>query len=180
MALINCPECNTAISDSAITCPHCGYPIKSHEISGIIHLHWANNSGDSLRKTLVFVDNVQRAEMQCEDYVDITVSGGVHALELRQKKLVLLSKDVEILKDNQEEFIAYKEAMGFSHVKLKNVDFDMSKYYSMQAAPKCPNCGSPQIRKITYERRSTSIGLFGLASNTLGKSFECKKCKYKW
>ena len=26
--LIKCPECNLQISDMAITCPHCGYPIK--------------------------------------------------------------------------------------------------------------------------------------------------------
>ena len=28
MALINCPECNKEISDSARKCPHCGYPLK--------------------------------------------------------------------------------------------------------------------------------------------------------
>lgn len=29
MALINCPECNKAISDKAQSCPNCGYPIKN-------------------------------------------------------------------------------------------------------------------------------------------------------
>lgn len=28
MALINCPECNMQISDSASSCPHCGAPLK--------------------------------------------------------------------------------------------------------------------------------------------------------
>lgn len=28
MALIKCPECNHEISDTATTCPNCGYPIK--------------------------------------------------------------------------------------------------------------------------------------------------------
>lgn len=28
MALINCPECNHEISDSAKSCPHCGFRIK--------------------------------------------------------------------------------------------------------------------------------------------------------
>ena len=28
MALINCPECNKQVSDSAISCPCCGYPIN--------------------------------------------------------------------------------------------------------------------------------------------------------
>lgn len=28
MALIKCPECGGTVSDSATTCPHCGYPLK--------------------------------------------------------------------------------------------------------------------------------------------------------
>jgi len=29
MALVNCPECKARISDQAISCPHCGRPIKA-------------------------------------------------------------------------------------------------------------------------------------------------------
>lgn len=29
MALLKCPECSGTISDQAITCPHCGYPLKA-------------------------------------------------------------------------------------------------------------------------------------------------------
>lgn len=32
MALITCPECNGMVSDEAIACPHCGYPIKEHAL----------------------------------------------------------------------------------------------------------------------------------------------------
>lgn len=28
MALVHCPECGTEVSDSARTCPKCGYPLK--------------------------------------------------------------------------------------------------------------------------------------------------------
>jgi hypothetical protein len=28
MALINCPECNNEVSDSAVTCPRCGYDLR--------------------------------------------------------------------------------------------------------------------------------------------------------
>ena len=28
MALINCPECNSQVSDKARECPECGHPIK--------------------------------------------------------------------------------------------------------------------------------------------------------
>lgn len=26
--LIKCPECNLQVSDKALACPHCGYPLK--------------------------------------------------------------------------------------------------------------------------------------------------------
>ena len=29
MALIKCPECDLQVSDHAIACPHCGYPINT-------------------------------------------------------------------------------------------------------------------------------------------------------
>ena len=28
MALIKCPECELQVSDKALSCPHCGYPMK--------------------------------------------------------------------------------------------------------------------------------------------------------
>ena len=29
MALIKCPECDLQVSDKALSCPHCGYPMAS-------------------------------------------------------------------------------------------------------------------------------------------------------
>jgi len=31
MSLIKCPECGNAISDKAISCPHCGYPLSLYK-----------------------------------------------------------------------------------------------------------------------------------------------------
>lgn len=30
--LIKCPECNLQVSDHAIACPHCGYPINTKAV----------------------------------------------------------------------------------------------------------------------------------------------------
>jgi len=35
MAIINCPECNTKVSDKAKQCPNCAYPFKDNFIKGI-------------------------------------------------------------------------------------------------------------------------------------------------
>lgn len=31
MPLINCPVCNTQISDQAVSCPKCGHPMRDEE-----------------------------------------------------------------------------------------------------------------------------------------------------
>lgn len=46
--------------------------------------------------------------------------------------------------------------------------------------PKCPTCGSTNIKKISDLNRVASVALFGLASSKIGKQFECKNCGYKW
>lgn len=30
MALVKCPECGKKVSDTAVSCPNCGYGIKEH------------------------------------------------------------------------------------------------------------------------------------------------------
>jgi hypothetical protein len=32
MALINCPECDREVSDVAVMCPQCGYPVRDHVV----------------------------------------------------------------------------------------------------------------------------------------------------
>lgn len=34
MALINCPECGSSVSDKAVQCPKCGYPLTPPSLSG--------------------------------------------------------------------------------------------------------------------------------------------------
>lgn len=42
MALINCPECNDSVSDSALICPKCGYRLnyKAQGIKNIVVAEW--------------------------------------------------------------------------------------------------------------------------------------------
>lgn len=43
MALVSCPECKKEVSDSAITCPHCGYQLKQQQGQAIFKC--ADNGG---------------------------------------------------------------------------------------------------------------------------------------
>ena len=35
MALVNCPECNKEVSDSALSCPHCGFQLREEEVQTV-------------------------------------------------------------------------------------------------------------------------------------------------
>jgi hypothetical protein len=43
--------------------------------------------------------------------------------------------------------------------------------------PKCPICGSTDLKKLTAVDRSASAFMWGLGSNKIGKTYECRKCK---
>lgn len=61
------------------------------------------------------------------------------------------------------------------------------RWYAKQNAqkfstgPKCPICGSTNLKKITGTRKAMKIGLFGLfGAGDLGKTYQCCKCGAKF
>lgn len=46
--------------------------------------------------------------------------------------------------------------------------------------PHCPNCGSENIKKISFTSRAVGVMAVGLLSSSIGKTFKCKSCGYKW
>ena len=46
--------------------------------------------------------------------------------------------------------------------------------------PKCPTCGSINIRKIGGVERGASIAAFGIFSKKINKTFKCCNCGYTW
>ena len=54
--------------------------------------------------------------------------------------------------------------------------------YTTEKVIRCPNCGSTNVKKISLTKRFFSTELFGLASSSIGKQFQCmeKNCGYKW
>jgi Zn finger protein HypA/HybF involved in hydrogenase expression len=46
--------------------------------------------------------------------------------------------------------------------------------------PKCPTCGSMNIKKISTASKAVGAMAFGLFSKTAKSQFECENCKYKW
>ncbi len=62
--------------------------------------------------------------------------------------------------------------------KIKNEIF--SPKTEEHNIPKCPTCGSTNIKDISKIKRATHAYLFGLFSKTARSQFECQNCHYKW
>lgn len=59
-------------------------------------------------------------------------------------------------------------------------DFSFMKDIQSSNTPKCPTCGSTNIKKISATKRWVGTGLFGIASSDMGKTMQCENCGYKW
>lgn len=46
--------------------------------------------------------------------------------------------------------------------------------------PKCPTCGSTNIKKMGGVERGASIWAFGIFSKKINKTFKCGNCGYTW
>ncbi len=46
--------------------------------------------------------------------------------------------------------------------------------------PKCPTCGSTNIRRMSGVERGASIAAFGIFSKKINKTFKCSNCGYTW
>lgn len=49
-----------------------------------------------------------------------------------------------------------------------------------QNIPKCPTCGSTNVRKMGGVERGASIAAFGIFSKKINKTFKCGNCGYTW
>lgn len=83
----------------------------------------------------------------------------------------------EYIKDNPlfDENI-YEQREGKEKL-LQQASLDKQKE---QNIPKCPTCGSTNVKHISTLNRAVSIGVFGLFSSKIGKNYECLNCKMKW
>ena len=151
MALINCPECGREVSDKAPTCIHCGYPLITKEKNTICEI---KGQKYDLSKILKMCQNNEPPYATREAIEKITPLIFGDAVELGR-----------IIRENGEIPTSY-----------------IPKTYTrtIKEEPKCPHCKSTEIKKLDIINRSVSIGIFGLGSNKINKSFQCKKCKYTW
>ena len=63
---------------------------------------------------------------------------------------------------------------------LKNLNKKSQEQKTNQNIPKCPTCGSSNIKKISTASKIAGATMFGLFSRTAKSQFKCENCGYKW
>ena len=207
MALVNCPECGREnVSDTADTCPACGYNIKAHY--------------NKIKK----IAKKKEDELRAKERMEATIEKWADEVKMPEKP----KREFRILCYMGVFLVAFfllslwgKSTLGFIGVGIFVVFFfipytvcfnnDLHKYqsdlenakkdfraYQLEkararwetaqyrpaapdpSAPRCPHCGSTNIERISTLDRAISVEMVGLASGKIGKQYKCKNCKHMW
>ena len=66
------------------------------------------------------------------------------------------------------------------HMQVQQQFIDKKAESKKANQPKCPTCGSVNVKKISAASTVFGAGMFGLFSKTARSQFECKNCGYKF
>lgn len=84
---------------------------------------------------------------------------------------------------DEEEFLQWGDKLNnMIERHLENIKKPDPFYDDITIKPtvKCPTCHSTNTQKISGVERATSVGLFGLFSKKIGKTWKCNSCGYTW
>ena len=91
----------------------------------------------------------------------------------------------EYLFNNRDRIKAQKSAeyerdMAIGDAIRQGADVKTAFRNGGQNIPKCPTCGSLNVRHISGGERVASVGFFGIFSKKINKTFKCGNCGYIW
>lgn len=187
MSLIKCPECNKEISDKAEFCIHCGYPI----------LKLINNNKTSKFYKMIIInlyDNKPKAIMIIRDILNVNIKEAKKILDrpipntiicgLNHEDAILLKQkfnnyDIEVTIEEDNESLTKTTINIDVNGNIKTQNYNMPKQVYSKTCnelPKCPYCNSTNIKKLSFTKKTISIGGLGILSNKIGKQWHCSNC----
>lgn len=124
------------------------------------------------------LEEKQRKERELHNSAEeilIDCEGNIYSAIKRFKEKHNVSIDIakNYINEIEKEFSSnnIKEANNSNNQYVFNTNINV---------PKCPTCGSTKVEKIGMVSKMISTDLFGLASNSIGKTFKCNNCGHKW
>lgn len=173
MPLIKCPMCEKMISPNAATCPNCGEPMKENNIneSNMFDVVLTNSGNRKINVIKKIREIIECELVQAKNIVDNAPSiiiSNVDYENAQKIKKILNQLDAEV------EILSKGKFPNLNEIKIK-------KQINIENIIECPNCKSANVHKISGLSKASSVAMFGIFSiGKLNKTYECKKCKYRW
>lgn len=159
--------------DYTYSCPYCG-EILSVSKPG---MPW-----NYCFSCAIEIENPLQSKYETQHYVDIAenifppnvyVDGNSGRFRWREILLEETSQNPLFDKEKCEKRI--KRNLSSSN------SFDLvQRQKESKTQPKCPTCGSTNIKKISTASKIVGASLLGLLSKTANSQFKCNNCGYKW
>ena len=194
MAFIGCPNCGEQIDTVHIICPRCNAFLKHYSDATIARYLKMGVVALIVAAASCFI-GVRALSNDIGSIVGlISLSIGITALiptyagfsgyktEMRKRHLAETDYvayrgyvEKEKIKRAKEEqrLREYQESL-----QKQQEETEMKKYNNYKY--KCPMCSSNKIMNISTAKKVVSTELLGLASNKIGKTYQCDECKYMW
>jgi len=171
MALINCPECNKEISDKAVSCPNCGYPIQE-----VNKPKFSSTGYNVCPKCGYITDKVEKCQYCGTEMVDChTSSQDYFKMFVDQRwqwKQEMYNKYVV----NSSEFDRDLFNKRFQEEKSKYDYYASIPRRPSEPKVTCPYCKSTNTKKISSMAKATNIALFGIFGNKRKYQWHCNNC----
>lgn len=91
---------------------------------------------------------------------------------------------IEILEEEVAQNPLFDKEIYESRIKAEQEEWESRPKYVPKPLnsnlPKCPTCGSTNIKKISDTAKVAGALMFGLLSKTAKSQFKCNNCGYKW
>lgn len=165
-------------NDLYVICPHCGY----------VNLQF-NASKFPICKCCGYEDPII---MSMDDMRVFVKNLNLPTADLNSNKLGTIastsdSPSDEALREkyvyNNEHFSkkAYNDMLEYDRKECKRLqEYWDTAGRSEQPKPKCPTCGSTNLRKVSVGAKAVSVGMFGIFSQKVKKTWHCNSCGYEW
>lgn len=169
MPLVKCPMCEKDISPNAVSCPNCGEPMKNEKQEIDSYKIILTKNGKTRLDVISKIRTITGCNLpdakKCTDLIPSTIISNIpHSQASKYKKIL--------------------EGAGAT-IEIVPINSDKVTYYTLEIASKtvitCPNCKSPNVKKISGASKVGSAALFGVfAMGKITKTYECNNCQYRW
>lgn len=173
MGLIKCIECGKEYSTRVHSCPNCGCPTWD-TVNELYKEEKCININHEVYDVSEILSNIENG---VDDQISIdAIAESAEISESAAYCILQEIKDGNFLPWTEGSYGTLTNPKYQEKINRRNEQIAKQR----ENLPHCPNCNSTNIQKISMTSRAISGLTFGILSSSIGKTFKCHSCGYKW